>query len=244
MGLCLWAIAEAVRLAVADFKQCVESSPEGSLEAVLALKLWSLELLDWKSDTANPRELERARQETYMAMAQRVVKHYSAHPNSVSFLVRGFRLSGPITGPWTPEFPETEVNDSATHCDLQQRTICYRIPSAFRLMVRLLDYRGAWEICQRHPSAFTSPALIGWRLAVEGFIKPELSHDLFAQAARAFEQDTMGQQPPPDGGWSSINRDLWAPCSAPVLAECCHRSPRRSGMHSRCRQESGSRPGV
>jgi len=182
------------------------------LEAVLALKLWSLELLDWKSDTVNPRELERARQETYMAMAQRLVKHYSGHPNSVSFLVRGFRLSGPITGPWTPEFPETEVNDSGTHCDLQQRTFCYRIPSALRLMVRLRDYRGAWEICQRHPSAFTSPGLIGWRLAVEGFIKPELSHDLFAKAASAFEQDTPDQQPPPDGGWWSINLHLWAPC--------------------------------
>jgi hypothetical protein len=203
---------ESVRLAVKDFKQCVEANPGPSFDALLALKLWSQELTDRKyGEAEDAKALERARQETYMAIAERLLNHYRDASESNGFLFRGIRLTGPITGPWVPEFPKCEVDDSGTNFDTNRRIFCFRIPSAFRLLVRIADYRGAWEISEHRAAAFKTAALRGWRYAVKGFVKPELSHDLFAKAADALEKDTLEAHGHREEGWSAINSTLWAP---------------------------------
>src|SRR5206468_1954142 len=99
--------------------QCVESNPGKSFDALLALKLWSQELVDWRyGEAEGTQQLARARQETYIALADRLITHFRDDPQSAGFLVRGVRLVGPITGPWTPEFPDCEVDDSATNFDI------------------------------------------------------------------------------------------------------------------------------
>jgi hypothetical protein len=95
--------------------------------------------------------------------------------------------------------------------DYAQRFFWFRLPSAFRLFVRIGDYRAAQEICLRYRQAFTSPELRGWMCAVQGFTDTAIAGDSFRAAAVAFEEDTPEHGRDAYGGWSSINRDLWAP---------------------------------
>src|SRR5262249_30543239 len=110
----------------------------------------------WQQHRRNAEEISSAH-------AERLVSQFADQPHAVSFLVRGFRVVGPVTGPWTPAFPGGEVDDSVYNIDAVHRLFHLRMPSAFRLLVRVGDYHGAREICLRSPSAFTSPGLRGWR---------------------------------------------------------------------------------
>ena len=55
------------------------------------------------------------------------------------------RLAGPSAAsrPWMPEFPDGEVDDSFHGCNRFERVFHFSMPSAFRLLVRLGDYRAA-----------------------------------------------------------------------------------------------------
>jgi len=203
---------ECVHAAIAAFRNVAEQSQAASLDGLVAFKKWSEELRNLDYDAAGGWQQHRRDAEAIsIAHAERLVSQFGDHPQAVSFLVRGFRVCGPVTGPWTPEFPDGEVNDSVYNIDTFNRLFHFRMPSAFHLLVRVGDYRAAREICMRHPSAFTSPGLRGWRFAVEGFTDSESASQSFRAAAEAFDEDTSERGRNADGGWSSINRDLWAP---------------------------------
>jgi hypothetical protein len=198
--------------AIAAFRQCAEGGPAESLDSLLAFKKLLGEL--YRLDYLDPERRQQHRREAELvsiAFAERLVSHFSDHPQGVSFLVRGYHLSGPVTGPWTPGFPEGEVNDSGLLFDNARRLFCFRMPSAFHLLVRIGDYRAAQEICGRYPNAFTSPGLRGWRYASEGFCDGQSRSESFSKAAEAFAEDTLERGRDADGSWSSVNRDLWSP---------------------------------
>jgi hypothetical protein len=201
-----------VHAAIAAFRKCAEEGPPASLDVLLALKKWSEELrhLDYEGPQG-PLQHQRDAEAINITLADRLVSEFGEPPQAASFLVYGFRLTGPVNGPWTPEFPEGVVNDSVTNFDIFRRLFCFQIPSAFRLFIRIGDYRAAQEICRRFPEAFTSPDLRGWRCAVEGFTDTGGAADSFRAAAEAFDEDTPERGKNADGGWSSVNRDLWAP---------------------------------
>jgi hypothetical protein len=203
---------KCVHEAIAAFRQCAEENRPESLDGVLALKKWWEEL--WKleyEESGGPQQVRRDAEAVYITLAERLISQYREHPQAVSFLVYGFRLTGPVTGTWTPEFPEGVVNDSGTNFDISRRLFCFRIPSAFRLLVRIGDYKATKEIRLRYPEAYTSPDLRGWRCAVGGFTDAVSAAESFRAAAAAFDEDMPERGKDADGGWSSINRDLWAP---------------------------------
>jgi hypothetical protein len=201
-----------VHAAIAAFRKCSEDSLPGSLDGLLALKKWSEELryLDYDGP-GGQQQLRRDTDAVYLSLAERLLSQFGKRPEAVSFLVYGFRLAGPVTGPWRAEFPGSVIDDSGTNFDIGRRLFCFRIPSAFRLFIRIGDYRAAQQICLRHGEAFTSPDLRGWRHAVEGFTDAVSAADAFHAAADAFEEDTPERGRDADGGWSSVNRDLWKP---------------------------------
>jgi len=220
---------EFVQQGIRDFRRCADTHPAISIEGVLALKLLSVELYDWKHDTETfDQELERARTGVYLELADRLTQQATTDQHALNRLLLGFRVVGPIGGPYLPEFRDYEVDDAVTTWERTPRRFRYRIPSAFRLLVRIADYRGAWEICQKvDRGAFSTPGQRGWRFATEGFCKPESAAQRFAEAADAFSQDVMPERVTEEG-WSSINQNLWSPYfrSRSLLAQA-EREPSR-----------------
>jgi len=161
---------ECASKAVAAFQSVAQQSSAGSLDDLVAFKKWSEELWHVDYDGIGGRQQHMRDSEALsIAHAERLVSRFSDHPHAVSFLVRGYLVRGPITGPWEPEYPDGEVNDSGYSWDLSRRFFIFPMPSAFQLFVRAGDYNAAREICGRYPTVFTSPGLRGWRLVVEGF---------------------------------------------------------------------------
>jgi hypothetical protein len=203
---------ECARAAIGAFRRCAEESPVGSMEALVALKRWAEELMYFEyEDPGGAQQQRRDIEAVNIVFAERLLAHFSDHPHAMSFLVRGFCLNGPLIGPWTAEFPDGAVYDSVYNIDTFHRVFHFRLPSAFRLFVRVGDYRAAREICVRYPTAFASPDLRGWYFAVEGFTDGVSPPESFRAAAEAFDEDTPERGMDAAGGWSSINRDLWAP---------------------------------
>ena len=121
------------------------------------------------------------------------------------FLVRGFRLRVDFDGSCSASFPETDVLGTTTtsgpdHLQLD-------IESAFRIAINSGDYFEANDLAALAPEAFTTPSLVGWKLAVTGFLNQADAADAFAAAADAFARDVLD---PTRESWSSINVDLWA----------------------------------
>lgn len=202
----------SVHAAIASFRRCAEEAALRSLDALLALTKWWQELHRlYYDDGGGMRQLRRDVDALYMTLAERLLCEFSDDPNAISFLVRGIRLRGPICGPWEPEFPDAVVNDGLTTWENDRRLFWFRIPSAFRLLVRVNDYQAANSIALRFESAFNSPDLRGWRCAVQGFCDLRSRAEMFLAAADAFDLDTLEVGRDGDGHWSSINRDLWAP---------------------------------
>ncbi|HVA45555.1 MAG TPA: hypothetical protein VNH11_04140 [Pirellulales bacterium] len=195
--------------AIAAFRSCVEGSPADSMEALLALRQWYQELRSL--DYADERQLARDTNAVYLTLADRLVRGFSDHHNAASFLVYGLRLQGPITGPWTPEFPGGVVSSETTTWDSHVRTFCFRVPSAFELFLRMGDYRAAHEISGRCSWAFKSPDLRGWQMAVQAFTATQCAAESFAGAATIFEDTGPETYRDADGAWSGVNRHLWAP---------------------------------
>jgi hypothetical protein len=202
---------ECVRAAMAAFRIATERSQTGSLDGLVAYKKWSDELRHLDYDGLGQGQQQRDAEPILTAHAERLVSQFSEHPQADSFLVRGYQVLGPVTGPWVPEFPDREVDDSSHTWHAGERVFCLSMPSAFQLLVRLGDYRAAREICQRRPIAFTSPGLRGWRMAVDGFVDSKSASQFFRAAAQAFDEDTLERAREMGVGWTSANRDLWAP---------------------------------
>lgn len=197
-------------VAIADLGQCVESCGPDSVEALLALQMMSQHMRTFLYfDGQDSRSVRRARQSAMVAYADRLVSHFAGHSEAEGFLARGFHLGGPVTGPWTPEFPEYEVSPDGRSSG--GGVLCFHMSSAFTALVEVGDYNEAWAICDKHKTAFSSPGRQGWRLAIEGFVNPRHSHELFRRAAEALEKDTPERKTHAMQSWSSINRDLWAP---------------------------------
>jgi hypothetical protein len=201
---------QSVHEAIAAFRDVIAQSPAGSLDALVAFKKWSEALwLAYADGPGGQQQHRRDSEALSVAHAERLLAQFSEHPHADSFLVRGFIARGPVCGPWVPEFPDGEVNDSITQGG--ERVWLFHMPSAFRLLIRVGDFRAAREICLLFPTAFASPGLRGWRSAVEGFVDPATSYGAFLAAAEAFDEDTPERGKDASGSWTSINRDLWAP---------------------------------
>jgi hypothetical protein len=202
---------ECVHAAMAAFRKATERSQTGSLDGLVAFKKWSDELRNSDYDGLGQAQQQRDAEPILTEHAERLISQFGDHPQADSFLVRGYRVSGPVTGPWVPEFPNREVDASFHTWNAIDRQFRFSMPSAFQLLIRLGDYCAAREICQRHPSAFTSHGLRGWRFAVEGFVDPASAFQFFRAAADAFVEDTPERARASEEGWSSINYHLWAP---------------------------------
>lgn len=205
-------LQECLHEAIAYFDQCITTSHANAIEPLLAHQLrWvdlqSLALFDGKDgQTAH-----RLHQASQIAFSERLLQNFADHPSAEAFFVRGCRLRGPVVGPWTPEFPNCEVDPGVSETSSSNRRLCYRLASAFRVLVNVGDYGGAWAICEKHSSAFTTPGLSGWRYAVEAFTHPERAAELFDKAAETLAEDTLDQKRNHGEGWSGINSQLWAP---------------------------------
>jgi hypothetical protein len=198
---------ECVYATIGDLNHCIETCTPSSIESLLALWLKAGQLSHFALELAA--QQRHIREESLLNLAERLTSHYWQDPHAASFLVQGFQVCGEVIGPWTAEFPAYEVDRSATFYGGGR--FCFNLPSAFRLLIDAGDYRGAWQIGEAFDGAFVSPGLRGWRLAVEGLICPDRAQDLFERAADAFMEDTIDRPRQAGQGWSSVNRDLWAP---------------------------------
>jgi hypothetical protein len=145
-----------------DFKASVDSEPPYSLEAIASLHTWLLQL-HYVDVEQRSRPASLLQQE----MAERLLRYHGDSAERDSYLVRGFFLSTDLDGNWNPSFPNFEVYGGARTKSGADLTMS--IPSAFRLFVQVGDYGGAQDIVSRCDTAFTTPGLKGWKLAIAGF---------------------------------------------------------------------------
>jgi hypothetical protein len=92
-------------------------------------------------------------------------------------------------------------------------SVTINLPSAFQILVKLGDYRGAQTVVTECSDAFTTPGLRGWKAVVQAFAAPSEAPERFAEAADAFDEDRLPSEPSwkrERKNWSSINIDLWA----------------------------------
>ena len=125
-------------------------------------------------------------------------------------LVRGLRLTTDLVGRFELTVPKWEVDWGAESGGAG--LLHFSIPSPFQLFIAAGDYQGADRTAAACPEAITTPGLIGWRHAVDGFLDRAAAVEHFSAAAAAFSRDVVPTEMDPErGGWSSINVDLWAP---------------------------------
>jgi hypothetical protein len=198
-------LVACVTAAMRDFKNCLDASSRESLDALVAIQKW-IYLLHHLDDAKTAGYLCRSLQEEY---ANRLLTSFRNSPNAASYLVRGFVASTDIDEVWNPIFPEYEVSAGAEQLGSGKLTIS--LPSAFMLFIAVGDYHGAQRVVELCPDEFDTPGLKGWQLATRGFLNPEDSPELFAQAACEFADDTLLSFSELRKGrvWSSINVDLW-----------------------------------
>lgn len=196
-----------------DFAKCIECCPPDSLESLAALIKWDAEAKrqKWIAEFAVS-DLPRLRRVLWAELGQRLLACYSDSPRAKNYLVNGVILRSDLKGSWEPSFPEFEVRWGEEYSS--NGSVAITLPSAFHLFMALNDYQGAQAVIDCCPGAFITPNLKGWKFAVQGFIKPEIAPESFAEAARAFAVDTAPgwEEIAQRGGmWDSVNMHMWAP---------------------------------
>jgi hypothetical protein len=194
-----------------DFQNCIETTSSPSFERLAALAKWAgiLRPLTWLSADASVKQVSR---QLSNDLAQQLLKDYRDSSHAENFLVKGFILTTDLEERWEPSFPMFEVFDGRE--SWTGNTVAITLPSAFHVFVRLADYENAQAVIEYCPNAFSSPGLIGWMYAVQGFLRPDEAPEKFAASANVFASDshpsTMDKLVEQGGSWSSINTDLWA----------------------------------
>lgn len=155
-------------------------------------------------------EVARSKFMVMTALAEHLVNGFSSQSDGKA-LVDGFRVEGEITGPW--QIVDLGGNKSYTHFERVERagTISFRIDPAFELLVATGDYTGAWDICTKFPTAFDSPGLKGWRLAIEALVTPAKASQLFFSAADWLHVDDPRKTGILHGVDDFANVDTWEP---------------------------------
>lgn len=202
-----------LRKAWRDFATCVQRRPPDSLEGLAALIKWDAEAKrqKWIAEFAVS-DLPGLRKALWTELGQRLLSCYSDSPRAGNYLVKGVILRSDLKGSWEPSFPEFEVRWGEEY--VGDGEVAIALPSAFHLFMALNDYQGAQAVIDRCPDEFTTPNLEGWKFAVRGFISPETAPESFAEAARAFAEDTAPsweELAKRGGQWFSVNMHMWAP---------------------------------
>jgi hypothetical protein len=201
---------EAQNAAMEDLRVAVANNPEDSLVGLASLHklhtslrqaLWLFEM-DARATKSQIRSLGEE-------LAQRFLTHFAASKNADNYLVKGIFLLTDLDDNWGVAYPTHDVDYGGESFGNEVRLA---VPSAFHLFVAEEDWQGANEIVKRHPGAFSSPGLRGWRAVVLANIDALKAVEFFDEAADAFSEDKL----PSDeelvsrgGSWSGINEQLW-----------------------------------
>jgi hypothetical protein len=172
-----------------DYRNCVENQSPDSHESLVALWKWSNAVQLNPATSADVTSALRAAISLQEELAQRLVQFFDGSPNADSYLVRGFVIKSDMEETWQPSFPEYEVVRGEERWG--DREVSVNMPSAFHIFTSRGDYYGAQQVIERHPDAFGTPGLRGWRSAVEGFLRPVDAAESFAEAASAFAEDKV-----------------------------------------------------
>lgn len=204
-------MAEAQNASLRDFNAAVVSNSPETPAALGAL----VKLLSELRQTLWLFQVERRAVKSQVRLlseelAQRLLTHFSDSEHSENYLVKGVRLSTDLDGNWTVDFPSYEV---AHGVQSMGSHVTLGLPSAFHLFISVEDWQGAYEIILRHPSAFSSHGLKGWKAVVLANIDKAQAVEHFDEAADVFAQDkppTQDELISQGGTWSGINEQLWA----------------------------------
>lgn len=195
--------------AIRDYAAFLGKVKEDSLGRILAL-MKSYQELHRLTSRISPNSLEvsRSRSLVMTSLAEEIVAKFCMSADHGRALVDGFRIDGPIRGPW--DAASLGENKFYTHFESDTRNLSFRVDPAFELLIGTGDYGGAWRICQQFPEVFDTPGLKGWRAALEGFIKPKEAHRFFFMAADWFLQDNPKETDVPfAAAW--VNYYTWEP---------------------------------
>lgn len=201
---------EAQNAAFQDFRAALANSPPESpvalaslhkLQTALQSALWLFEM----DAHATRNQIRNIGDD----LAQRFLTYFGDSQNADNYLVKGILLSTDLEDNWKIKFPAHEIGYGGESFGNE---VILPVPSAFHLFVAEEDWQGAWEIVKRHPNAFSSHSLQGWRAVVMANKDASGAVEFFDEAADAFSQD----KPPGaeelisrGGTWSGINEQLW-----------------------------------
>jgi hypothetical protein len=174
--------------ALDDYAHSIEENRNDELATILAFMKSYQELIRFTTKAfSDSLSISRRRYSVMMNLSKKLLSTLSDHSQGSELLLEGFRVEGPMGGPWTM----TTVDKVYTYnfFDAENRILSYRVDPAFELLIATGDYAGANAICQQFPDAFNKPRLKGWCAAVQALINPQKAHKLFFQAAYWLEKD-------------------------------------------------------
>ena len=203
---------EALQASLADFRNAVTDNPNGSLQWIASIhKLrQQLGLASWLFNSGDMRTARTQIRELGIELCESLLLHYRDSERAENYLVRGICVATDLDGEWVVEFPQYEVPIGGE--SLGQK-ITLNIPSAFHILVDNSDWQRAHHIVEKHPNAFTSAGLKGWKSVVLANLSQSRSVELLDEAADAFASDqppTLAELQGRGGCWTSINPELWA----------------------------------
>lgn len=209
------------RQAIDDYQNCVNTSQVDSHESLVALTKLGSEVRQWFMGDVRITAFIRS---VDAELARRLVNFSRNSDHRCSYLVTGLQIGTDFDGSWSPLWPGQPLG---THTGPVSVSVAFGshsegsvgraawvgVPSAFSLLLRAADHKGAFQITEECPAEFRSVTLAGWVPALHGLLRLRDPATTFDEAAMLFAADTEPQDQAEilrRGGWSGTNVLLWA----------------------------------